>query len=117
MLRHCSSRRLLRHATGLGIQQRRFLNLHEYQSAQIMADGGVTVPLGYPATTVVEAVAAAAMIGDDEVLSSPDAKEGVRRRRAWTLRLQAWVSKRRGSLTSGLDSRTTAAPSPRAART
>jgi len=46
----------------------RNLNLHEYQSAAIMASKGVTVPEGYPATTVDEAVAAAAKIGDEEVV-------------------------------------------------
>ena len=47
---------------------RRHLNLHEYQSAALMAKMGVNVPEGYPATTVDEAVAAAAKIGDDEVV-------------------------------------------------
>jgi len=49
-------------------QQKRFLNLHEYQSAQIMKDAGVNVPFGIPATTVEEAVAAGKEIGDDEVV-------------------------------------------------
>lgn len=46
----------------------RFLNLHEYQSAQIMSDSGVNVPFGIPAHTVEEAVAAAKKIGDDQVV-------------------------------------------------
>lgn len=46
----------------------RYLNLHEYQSAQIMQESGVRVPYGIPATTVEEAVAAAQKIGDDEVV-------------------------------------------------
>jgi succinyl-CoA synthetase beta subunit len=46
----------------------RRLNLHEYQSAQIMAQQGVNVPFGIPAHTVEEAVAAAAKIGDEEVV-------------------------------------------------
>jgi succinyl-CoA synthetase beta subunit len=46
----------------------RRLNLHEYQSAQLMAEKGVNVPMGLPATSVQEAVAAAAQIGDDEVV-------------------------------------------------
>ena len=47
---------------------RRNLNLHEYQSAALMAEKGVNVPFGLPATTVEEAVAAAATIGDEEVV-------------------------------------------------
>eukprot|EP00537_Pseudo-nitzschia_pungens_P017190 CAMPEP_0172409414 /NCGR_PEP_ID=MMETSP1061-20121228/76357_1 /TAXON_ID=37318 /ORGANISM="Pseudo-nitzschia pungens, Strain cf. pungens" /LENGTH=432 /DNA_ID=CAMNT_0013145569 /DNA_START=399 /DNA_END=1697 /DNA_ORIENTATION=- len=46
----------------------RFLNLHEYQSAKIMSEAGVNVPFGIPAHTVDQAVAAAAAIGDDEVV-------------------------------------------------
>jgi len=46
----------------------RHLNLHEYQSAKIMSDSGVNVPFGIPAHTVEEAVAAAAEIGDEEVV-------------------------------------------------
>jgi len=49
-------------------QQVRFLNLHEYQSAKIMADSGVNVPFGIPAHSVEEAVAAANEIGDEEVV-------------------------------------------------
>ena len=47
---------------------RRNLNLHEYQSAALMAEKGVNVPFGLPANTVEEAVAAAATIGDEEVV-------------------------------------------------
>jgi succinyl-CoA synthetase beta subunit len=46
----------------------RRLNLHEYQSAQLMAAKGVNVPMGIAAKSVAEAVAAAAKIGDDEVV-------------------------------------------------
>merc|ERR1719506_2215112 len=46
----------------------RRLNLHEFQSAQLMAKQGVNVPFGLPAKTVEEAVAAAAKIGDEEVV-------------------------------------------------
>mmetsp|Transcript_57237 Transcript_57237/g.124356 ORF Transcript_57237/g.124356 Transcript_57237/m.124356 type:complete len:415 (-) Transcript_57237:373-1617(-) len=46
----------------------RKLNLHEYQSAQLMAEKGVNVPVGIPAHSVEEAVAAAQKIGDDEVV-------------------------------------------------
>ena len=47
---------------------KRYLNLHEYQSAAIMAEKGVRVPLGIPVTSVAEAVAAAESIGDAEVV-------------------------------------------------
>lgn len=46
----------------------RHLNLHEYQSAQIMRDSGVNVPFGIAAHTVDEAIKAAAEIGDDQVV-------------------------------------------------
>merc|ERR1719421_1735275 len=46
----------------------RHLNLHEYQSAQLMAAKGVNVPFGIPAKSVAEAVAAAKEIGDEEVV-------------------------------------------------
>jgi len=46
----------------------RQLNIHEYQSAQLMEKMGVNVPLGIAAFTVEEAVAAAATIGDEEVV-------------------------------------------------
>merc|ERR1719337_366236 len=56
---------------GGGLAARSFvrrLNLHEYQSAQLMAAKGVNVPFGLPAKTVAEAVAAGEKIGDDEVV-------------------------------------------------
>merc|ERR1719506_1650416 len=54
---------------GFGLRQFvRRLNLHEYQSAQLMAAKGVNVPFGLPAKSVAEAVAAAEQIGDDEVV-------------------------------------------------
>ena len=46
----------------------RYLNLHEYQSSQIMSECGVNVPFGIAAQTVDEAVAAANKIGDDQVV-------------------------------------------------
>lgn len=54
--------------TNTNQQQVRFLNLHEYQSAQIMSDAGVNVPFGIATHTVAEAVAAAKEIGDQEVV-------------------------------------------------
>jgi succinyl-CoA synthetase beta subunit len=50
------------------IRGRRFLNLHEHQSAQILAAGGVTVPRGIAATTVEECVKAAEQLKGDEVV-------------------------------------------------
>lgn len=50
------------------VAARRHLNLHEYQSAAIMAQHGVNVPPGIAATTVEEAVAAAKSFGDKEVV-------------------------------------------------
>jgi succinyl-CoA synthetase beta subunit len=47
---------------------RRHLNLHEYQSAAILASHGVNVPKGIPATSVAEAVAAAKELAGDEVV-------------------------------------------------
>lgn len=46
----------------------RRLNLHEYQSAQIMRESGVNVPFGIAVQTVDEAVKAAAEIGDEQVV-------------------------------------------------
>jgi succinyl-CoA synthetase beta subunit len=46
----------------------RCLNLHEYQSAQIMKEAGVNVPFGIAAHTVEQAVAAAKEIGDTHVV-------------------------------------------------
>ena len=48
--------------------QVRYLNLHEYQSAKIMEEAGVNVPFGIAAHSVEEAIAAAATIGDEEVV-------------------------------------------------
>ena len=50
------------------VRGRRFLNLHEYQSAQILAAGGVTVPRGIAATSVEECVKAAEQLKGDEVV-------------------------------------------------
>ena len=58
----------LRLGQRIKIQGRRFLNLHEYQSAQILAAGGVTVPRGIAATSVEECVKAAEQLSGDEVV-------------------------------------------------
>jgi len=50
------------------LQQVRYLNLHEYQSAKIMEESGVNVPFGIAAHSVEDAVKAAQEIGDDEVV-------------------------------------------------
>jgi len=55
-------------ASGAARQFVRRLNLHEYQSAQLMAGKGVNVPFGIAAKSVAEAVAAAQKIGDEEVV-------------------------------------------------
>lgn len=49
---------------GLQLQARRWLNIHEYQGAQLMAKFGINVPEGAPATTVAEVAAAAARMKD-----------------------------------------------------
>lgn len=51
-------------AAQAGLQQRRFLNIHEYQSAALMARFGVNVPPGLPATTLAEATAASEQLKD-----------------------------------------------------
>lgn len=57
----------------LQLQQLRFLNVHEYQGAQIMSKYGVTVPPGIPAFSVDEVEAAAKKMADEngEVLCGP----------------------------------------------
>jgi len=49
-------------------QPSRALNIHEYQSAQLMESFGVNVPFGIAVTSVAEAVQAAETIGDEEVV-------------------------------------------------
>ena len=71
--------------------QRRHLNLHEYQSAALMAKMGVNVPLGIPVTTVEEAVAAAAKIGDEEVVIKSQILAGGRGLGTFTNGLQGGV--------------------------
>lgn len=69
----------------------RNLNLHEYQSAQIMRQAGVNVPFGIPAHTVDEAVAAAAEIGDDQVVIKSQILAGGRGLGKFTNGLQGGV--------------------------
>jgi succinyl-CoA synthetase beta subunit len=56
-----------------------------------MAEMGVNVPLGYPATTVEEAVAAAAKIGDEEVVIKSQILAGGRGLGKFTNGLQGGV--------------------------
>jgi len=51
--------------------QERFLNIHEYQSVQLMRENGVHVPSGAVASTVKEAMKAA-----DKIMSQSDNPEG-----------------------------------------
>eukprot|EP00546_Thalassionema_frauenfeldii_P016080 CAMPEP_0178899288 /NCGR_PEP_ID=MMETSP0786-20121207/2812_1 /TAXON_ID=186022 /ORGANISM="Thalassionema frauenfeldii, Strain CCMP 1798" /LENGTH=401 /DNA_ID=CAMNT_0020570119 /DNA_START=142 /DNA_END=1347 /DNA_ORIENTATION=+ len=69
----------------------RFLNLHEYQSSQIMSDSGVNVPFGIAAHSVDEAVAAAAKIGDEEVVIKSQILAGGRGLGTFTNGLQGGV--------------------------
>jgi len=67
------------------------LNLHEYQSAQIMKDSGVNVPFGIAAHTVEEAVEAAKTIGDDDVVIKSQILAGGRGLGKFTNGLQGGV--------------------------
>mmetsp|Transcript_8449 Transcript_8449/g.11118 ORF Transcript_8449/g.11118 Transcript_8449/m.11118 type:complete len:423 (-) Transcript_8449:169-1437(-) len=69
----------------------RCLNLHEYQSAQIMKDAGVNVPFGIAVQTVEEAVAAAKKIGDEEVVIKSQILAGGRGLGTFTNGLQGGV--------------------------
>jgi succinyl-CoA synthetase beta subunit len=91
-LRHAASRLATNSSRpGLALQQVRYLNLHEYQSSQIMKDSGVNVPLGIPATTVEEAVAAAESFGDDQVVIKSQILAGGRGLGKFTNGLQGGV--------------------------
>jgi len=74
-----------------GSVQRRHLNIHEYQSAELMASKGVNVPTGYAASTVEEAVAATNLIGDDEVVIKSQILAGGRGLGTFTNGLQGGV--------------------------
>lgn len=69
----------------------RYLNLHEYQSAQIMKDAGVNVPFGIAAHTVEDAVKAAKEIGDEEVVIKSQILAGGRGLGKFTNGLQGGV--------------------------
>jgi len=74
-----------------GVGARRFLNLHEYQSAQIMHDNGVNVPFGIAVKTVEEAVNAAKSIGDEEIVIKSQILAGGRGLGTFTNGLQGGV--------------------------
>jgi len=80
-----------RAASKHGIGAVRYLNLHEYQSSQVMAECGVTVPFGIAVQTVEEAVAAAKTIGDDEVVIKSQILAGGRGLGTFTNGLQGGV--------------------------
>jgi succinyl-CoA synthetase beta subunit len=69
----------------------RNLNLHEYQSAQIMRESGVNVPFGIPVHSVEEAVKAANQIGDQEVVIKSQILAGGRGLGKFTNGLQGGV--------------------------
>mmetsp|Transcript_54370 Transcript_54370/g.100415 ORF Transcript_54370/g.100415 Transcript_54370/m.100415 type:complete len:419 (+) Transcript_54370:93-1349(+) len=67
MLRSLSSVAALRARSAAAVQ-RRFLNLHEYQSQKIFSDFGVGVPKNLPAFSVAEAAEKAKELPGDEVV-------------------------------------------------
>jgi hypothetical protein len=69
----------------------RNLNIHEYQSAALMEKMGVNVPFGIAVHTVEEAVAAAATIGDEEVVIKSQILAGGRGLGTFTNGLQGGV--------------------------
>ena len=71
--------------------QKRHLNVHEYQSSALMEEMGVNVPQGIAASTVAEAVAAAAKIGDAEIVIKSQILAGGRGLGTFTNGLQGGV--------------------------
>ena len=72
-------------------QHVRNLNIHEYQSAALMEKMGVNVPFGIPVFSVEEAVAAAAEIGDEEIVIKSQILAGGRGLGTFTNGLQGGV--------------------------
>ncbi|PRW59384.1 Succinyl- ligase [ADP-forming] subunit mitochondrial isoform A [Chlorella sorokiniana] len=58
-------REVVKRSRALQLQQQRFLNVHEYQGAQIMSEYGVNVPPGIPVFKVDQVAAAAKKMADD----------------------------------------------------
>jgi len=85
------ARTVSRRTPSLGVGAVRYLNLHEYQSAQIMKDSGVNVPFGIAVQTVEEAVNAAKEIGDDQVVIKSQILAGGRGLGKFTNGLQGGV--------------------------
>lgn len=69
----------------------RFLNLHEYQSAEIMKASGVNVPFGVAAHTVEDAIVVAESIGDRDVVIKSQILAGGRGLGTFTNGLQGGV--------------------------
>mmetsp|Transcript_6652 Transcript_6652/g.10151 ORF Transcript_6652/g.10151 Transcript_6652/m.10151 type:complete len:415 (-) Transcript_6652:118-1362(-) len=91
MLVSTCAKRMARTMQSANLGAVRFLNLHEYQSSQIMSDSGVNVPFGIAAHSVDEAVAAAAKIGDEEVVIKSQILAGGRGLGTFTNGLQGGV--------------------------
>jgi len=91
MLFTTAARTLARRSTATTTIAQRFLNLHEYQSAQIMREAGVTVPAGFAAHTVPEAIQAAQDLGDDQVVIKSQILAGGRGLGTFTNGLQGGV--------------------------
>ena len=49
-------------------EQKRFLNIHEYQGAELMASYGINVPRGIPVTSLDQVAAATSQLAGDEVV-------------------------------------------------
>jgi len=90
MMRRASQMRLARCALPAA-QHVRNLNIHEYQSAALMEKMGVNVPFGIAVHSVEEAVAAAAEIGDEEVVIKSQILAGGRGLGTFTNGLQGGV--------------------------
>jgi succinyl-CoA synthetase beta subunit len=85
------ARTVARRTPNVSVGAVRYLNLHEYQSAQIMKEAGVNVPFGIAAHTVEDAVKAAKEIGDEEVVIKSQILAGGRGLGKFTNGLQGGV--------------------------
>ena len=65
MLR-AAARAASRASPGWCVVQRRGLNVHEYQGAELLREAGVNVPPGVACRTVAEVAAAAARLGGED---------------------------------------------------
>ena len=87
MLRH-AARRTLAPARRMAVRN---LNIHEYQSSELMASKGVRVPEGSAASSVEDAVAVALQMGQDEVVIKSQILAGGRGLGKFTNGLQGGV--------------------------